>query len=251
MLEINEILSVVADPRMGLAALAAFLSFIVQGYSGFGGGIIVVPILAFIFGPVEAVAINVIPSFLANISLVPSLVKDTNWRELRPLLVGVLFTIPIGLLFLVSVEPEIIRKGMGVFIILIALLLISGWRYTGKREGWVGVGVGALGGAIIGGFGIPSGPIMVAYIMSSKDAPNVQRATIAVLVVLTITILLFALIAGGIFTSREVVAGFLLIPLYVGGAWLGKKIFELAPASWFKKITFSLLFLTGVSTLLL
>ena len=63
---------------MGLAALAAFLSFIVQGYSGFGGGIIVVPILAFIFGPLEAVAINVIPSFLANISLVPSLAKDTN-----------------------------------------------------------------------------------------------------------------------------------------------------------------------------
>ena len=97
--EINEILSVVADPRVGLAALAAFLSFIVQGYSGFGGGVIVVPILAFIFGPLEAVAINVIPSFLANISLVPSLVKDTNWRELRPLLVGVLSTIPIGLFF--------------------------------------------------------------------------------------------------------------------------------------------------------
>ena len=92
---------------------------------------------------------------------------------------------------------------------------------------------------------------MVGYIMSSKDAPNVQRAKIAVLVVLTITIFLFVLIARVIFTSREILAGFLLIPLYVGGAWLGKKTFELAPASWFKKITFSLLFLTGVSTLLL
>ena len=45
MLAINEILSVVAEPRMGLAALAAFLSFIVQGYSGFGGSIIVIPFL--------------------------------------------------------------------------------------------------------------------------------------------------------------------------------------------------------------
>ena len=101
---------------------------------------------------------------------------------------------------------------------------------------------------------------MVGYIMSSKDAPNVQRAKIAVLVVLTITIFLFVLIARGIFTSREILAGFLLIPLYIGGAWLGKKISELGRCLrhrrfyryfWWHNLQPKSCFLTGVSTLLL
>ena len=46
----NEIL----DRSLALGAVVAFVSAAIQGYAGFGGGLVIVPILAVLFGPVAS-----------------------------------------------------------------------------------------------------------------------------------------------------------------------------------------------------
>ena len=41
-----------------LGSLAALVSGLIQGYSGFAGGLIIVPVLAILFSPIEAIAIS-------------------------------------------------------------------------------------------------------------------------------------------------------------------------------------------------
>jgi hypothetical protein len=39
--------------------------------------------------------------------------------------------------------------------------------------------------------------------------------------------------------------------MFVIGSMIGKRLFEIAPAAWFKKVTYGLLLVTGVSALVL
>ncbi len=43
----------------------------------------------------------------------------------------------------------------------------------------------------------------------------------------------------------------LAVPMIVIGSTIGKRLFEIAPAAWFKKVTYGLLLVTGVSALAL
>ena len=69
---------------------------------------------------------------------------------------------------------------MGIFILLAAGLLISGWLYKGGRNKITSVLAGLCTGGVMGSFGMPAGPIMVIYYMSAPVEPQVQRANIII-----------------------------------------------------------------------
>ena len=68
----------ILDLTMLLAAVAALISALIQGYSGFGGGLVIVPILAVMFSPLEAIAIAGLSAIGGNITLMPNAVKTAN-----------------------------------------------------------------------------------------------------------------------------------------------------------------------------
>jgi len=150
----------VLDQSLAIAAIVAFVSAMIQGYSGFGGGLVIIPILAVLWGPIEAIAITAAAALIGNFLLWPEAVKKANWAEAAPLSIALAISIPLSLLFLVSADPVIIRRGMGVFILVAAFILMSGWSYSGKRNVVASATAGALAGGITGGFGIPGGPFL-------------------------------------------------------------------------------------------
>ena len=107
----------VLDTSLLIGTGVAFVSAVIQGYSGFGGGLVVVPILAILFGPIEATAITSIAGLLGNVLLWPDAIKKAYWPEAAPLSIAAAIAIPIGLLFLPTADPTLIRRGMGVFIL--------------------------------------------------------------------------------------------------------------------------------------
>ncbi|MDA0262043.1 MAG: TSUP family transporter, partial [Proteobacteria bacterium] len=68
-----------------IAALIATIAGLTKGYAGFGGGMIMAPLLAFIYGPAQAVAMIMVLEFLASIQLFPRAVRLTEWRLIGPL----------------------------------------------------------------------------------------------------------------------------------------------------------------------
>jgi hypothetical protein len=240
----------VLDLSLLIAAGVAFISAMIQGYSGFGGGLVVVPLLAILFGPIEAIAITAFAALLGNLIMWRDAVKIAHWPEAAPLSIAVAIAIPIGLLFLTTADPAIIRRGMGVFILVAAALLISGWVYKGHRNKLTSAFAGLCTGGVMGSFGMPAGPIMVIYYMSSPVEPKVQRANIIISVGAALIAMLLGLIFNGAYHESTIARVIVLTPIFMAGAWFGRYLFNVAPLTWFKKVTFAILIATGISILL-
>ena len=53
----NTVLAPVLSPGFGLVALSVLVGGFLRGFIGFGGGLVVVPVLSVVFGPLAAVPI--------------------------------------------------------------------------------------------------------------------------------------------------------------------------------------------------
>lgn len=241
----------ILEPGLLAGGLAAVLSGMVQGFSGFGGGLVIVPILALLFGPLQAIAITAIAAFAGNMTLVPGALGRANWREVGPLAIAVGVTIPAGLVFLVSADPVWVRRGMGIFVLLSAALLMSGWSYRGTRGILPSAIAGGLAGGMTGGFGIPGGPFIAVYFLSAPYEPEIQRASIILSIGSVIVFLLGGLIVAGVYTPATLARAALIVPLFIAGNRLGGLLFRRAPARWFKKAAIGILIASGASALLL
>jgi uncharacterized membrane protein YfcA len=240
----------ILDMNMALGGIVALFSAMIMGYAGFGGGLIIVPILAILFSPVEAIAMVVAAAPFGNVMLLPDALKKAEWREAIPLSIGLAVAIPIGLMFLISAEPVLIRRAMGIFILVSSAILITGWTYPGKRGVFTSLTAGVLAGGVTGGVGIPGGPFMVLYYLSAPVESSVQRANIIVSRWVGISFLLVGLISQGAYTPETLWRVLILVPLYIGGTKAGQYIFKIAPATWFKKVTYGILIVMGVTMLL-
>lgn len=245
-----EVFTEVLDYSILLGCLIAVVSGIVQGYSGFGGGLIIVPALAILFSPLEAISVTVVAAFLGNAMLIPDAMKKAHWPEAIPVAIALAVSTLLGLSFLVSADPKIIKIGMGVFVLAAALLLMSGWTYKGAR-GWApSIISGGLAGGVTGGFGMPGGPFLVVYFLSAPVPPPVQRANLIVTIAIAILFLFGGLVADGVYTPDTIARSILIVPAFMTGTWIGRHIFKIAPAKWFTKVAYGLLLATGISVLM-
>ena len=240
----------ILDIGLLAGASAAIASGLIQGYSGFAGALIIVPVLAVLYSPIEAIAIAVVAGLAGNLVLMRNAAKSTNWRETGVVSAAIAISIPLGLLFLLSAEPAVIRRGMGVFILFAAFLLMSGWTYKGPRGIISGAVVGWVSGLIIGAFGVPSGPVFVVYFLSAPVPVPVQRANIIMTVSVLLTIMLIGLIVEGAYTQETIVRCAIIAPLYLIAAQAGKMLFLSVPATWFNKVAYVLLLASGTMALL-
>ena len=163
-----------------LAACVAVPSGIIQGYVGFGGALFAVPLFALLFGPVAAFSIIVILMLTGQLQLISKAVRIADWKEVLPVAGPSVIALSLGVLFLVSADPGFIRRGMGVFILLITIFMIFGYRYAGKRRSLVGMATGTVAGSITGSFGVPAFPLSAIYFHNSASQPEIIRAHKAV-----------------------------------------------------------------------
>ena len=141
---------------------------------------------------------------------------------------------------------------IGTFILIIALILLTGWRYNGKRTGVKGFFARATTGGLAGllaGFGGIGGPIPVLYFMASSDPAHILRANNIVAVAALIPMALGILIFNGAVTDTIVIQAIILFFPFTIGTWLGAHSFKIAPPEIFRKAVLVLLIIIGASAL--
>ncbi len=234
-----------------LAAFAVFPSGIIQGYAGFGGALVAVPFLAVLFDPVTGFAMILFVVLFGQGSHFLKAVKSADWNEVGPVAVASSFTMTIGILFLVASDPTFIRKCMGIIIFLITLLMASNWNYKGKRGLISKLLTGGFSGAITGGFGVPGFPLQVMYFHSSSSRVEMKRANVLAALACGLVVAITGLFFQNIYTQEMLIRGAIIAPTFIIGAKIGEKIFKVAPADWFRKVTYIILFATALMLLFL
>ena len=237
--------------ELTIAFFCLFFCAIVQGYSGFGGGLMIVPIMAILFDPVTGIALVAIPFFFGMLVIIPRAINYVNWREVAPLASISSIAILIGQIFLLSVDSKNLKITMGMFIICFAILFLRNWKYSGTRNFLTTGLVGATTGGITGAFGIPGGPISVMYYLSAPIEPKEQRANILLTGFINTIVFIVGFIFHNVYEQVSVFESGILVPAFIAGSILGQYLFKVAPAKWFNKVNSLMLLLIGMVIIIL
>ena len=240
----------IADGALVAALGVAALNGLIHGYTGFGGALLMVPLLSVLYGPVEAIAMVGVAMICGSAQLYPAAARHAVWHELFPIFAGLVVFVPAGAYLLFHLDPQLVRRSMGGFIMVFALILMSGWVYRGPRGMVPSALVGALAGGITGASGVGGPPIALYYLASSHPA-DIQRANIVISVTVMTIVVMTSVAIGGGFSSDVVLRGLFLTPGYLIGIWLGARLFAAMPKSYFRHAALWLLAVTGLAVLVI
>ncbi|MFR9780933.1 sulfite exporter TauE/SafE family protein [Micromonospora sp. MS34] len=206
------------------ASAAAFLLALLSAVTGFGGGVLLLPVFTALFGLRVAVPVLTLAQLSSNGAR-----AWLNRRELRWPLVGrfALGAAPFalfGALLLAHAPLAALKRLLGVF-----LLAVVAWRRLGRPPGRPGersfVAVGAasgLGSALLGSVGPLTAPFFLAYGLTRAAYVGTEAAA-----ALTLHLSKTAGYAVAGLLSREVLLlGAALTPATLAGAWLGRRIVD-------------------------
>lgn len=209
-------------PDILYAVAILLLAYFVRGISGFGSGLIAVPLLALRFPLPEVVPFMLIADFSASALVGGVTFKHLAWPEIRRLLPVSLIGVVLGTSLLVSLPPNILLTILGVFVLAFALrtLLVHAGRFRPVSTWWAYPA--ALTGGAVGGLFGTGGPPYVIYLSHRIEDKSTLRATLSGLFFLEgliriVTFLMVGLLHGSaVWMNCLMAAPIIVAALYAG-----------------------------------
>lgn len=235
-----------------IAAAAAILlgAYFIRGITGFGSGLISVPLLA-LFLPLQfVVPLVLLLDFTASLVLGGAHFKHVVWNEVRILIPFSIVGVALGTSLLVNLPqaPMLIVLALFVFIFAVRSLLYLHGDQTVSRL-WA-VPASLTGGTVGGLFGT-GGPPYVIYLTHRISDKGQLRATLSALFFIEgLTRIVSFLIVGLLLTVQVWAAYAVALPLVLGALYLGGRAHVgLAPAQ-MTRLVGLLLLVSSVSLLI-
>jgi len=218
--------------------IAAFLAAAVSGAAGFGGALLLLPLLVATVGVTQAVPLLTIAQLIGNLSRAGFGFTQIHWKPVGLFLLGAIPFSILGALSFVQLPKELVTRAIGVAILVfVALryfgllkikngraLLVAG-GVVGFLSGLVG-SAGPLGAAIFLSLGLPP----VAYVASEATTALVMHGVKTVIyqhyIVLDREFWFLAVLMGG---------------AMVLGTWSAKRVIERMPREIFRRFVAILL----------
>jgi uncharacterized membrane protein YfcA len=210
--------------EIALAGAVVLAAGVVRGFSGFGAGLVMVPALTLLVGPLVAVPTVVLMEALAATQLVPSALRDVRWATVLPLGLAASLTIPIGSTVLASLDVVWTRRAISVIVLVFVVVLGTGWRYRKRPSRSVTVATGAASGLLTGVAGVGGPPVILFYLSGQDDAPGVRAGLICYFAI-TQLIALAAYAFHGLVGMQVLVGAAVLTPVFVVGTVAGTRLF--------------------------
>ncbi len=223
---------------------------LVRGTTGFGGAMLMTPVLSILFGPVPAVVIALLLETAAALVMFPDALPKATWRTLLYLILPAFVTVPIGGYFLLTVDPGFARKMIAAVVIVFSSMLLFGLRYTGSPRVATSLALGSLVGALLGATSVGAPPVIL-YLLSGPESAAVTRANLTVFVTaISVIGLIMLAAAGAITTSLAISATALTIPFLLA-IWLGNRLFARLSDAGVRRLALVLMLGVGVAGLFL
>ncbi len=229
-------------------AFAVLGAAYIRGYSGFGFSALVVSASGLVTNPLNFVPVVMLLEIAATAGQAPAAGKDVNRPLLGWLLLGATIGMPISIAFLSSLDTDLLRTVISIWILLMCAALLSGWSLR-KQAGAAGVtGVGVVSGlanaAAIGG-------LPVALFLTAQNNPaRMFRATMIFYLCAVDLVALPMLGYAGVISADTFIAAACCLPLLGAGVWLGGRKFVSAEPENFRRMAIGLLAFLAVLGLL-
>jgi len=226
---------------MAVAATAG----VVRGITGFGGAMVMAPPFALLLGPRLTVPVVMLLEGVAALPMVWQTRAQIHWPTIGPILAAACVAIPLGGYLLVTLDPVVLRRATAVTVIVFALLMLRGWRYSGRRRLPTGLGLGVLSGAMTGATSVGAPPVIL-YLLAGPDPITITRASLTFFLAAISLAALVMLWSRDVLDQQSAWIALLLAPVYYAGLFAGVRLFARFNDARFRQ--FTLLLLVGVST---
>ncbi|WP_126455086.1 sulfite exporter TauE/SafE family protein [Sulfuriflexus mobilis] len=236
-------------PQFFIAAMVASAAGLMRGFAGFGSGMLMAPIFAVLFGPVEAVATIILLEMAVTLQLMPAAKEHIEWRFVGLMGVVAAAFMPVGVWLLVSMDPIILTKAIGVIVMFFVIVLLTGWRYVGNKRNWVTVGVGAISGTMMAATSLGN-PVVMLYMLTGSDSPAANRSNITAYFAITLSALIMFLALSGLVSKFAIAHAAILVPAFMFTAWLGSCMFKKSGEFLYRIVALVFLFVASIVGLL-
>lgn len=149
--------------------IVGFIAGLLSGSVGFGGGMILLPVITYFYGVEIAVPVSTIAQMMSNLSRSVMGWKDICWREVGRFLLTAAPLTAIGALGFALVDKRLMTCVLCTFLILFSIMKLLGKMHLPKSRLTMIAG-GGLTGLFNGLLGI-SGPISSAVFLSLDLMP--------------------------------------------------------------------------------
>ncbi|CDY77027.1 Bll0704 protein [Caballeronia glathei] len=231
------------------AFTAATAGGLVRGMSGFGGSLVMMPLLSMIASPKYVVAPVLLLEAFAVVPVLRHFIGRAQWRVVTPICVAAFAALPFGAYALFNADPSLVRRAIGFIVLLFALALPSGVRYEGPPRLPMSVALGLLSGVLLGGTGI-GGPPVILYLLSGSSPSAITRANLMITVMAISVAALALLWVRGVLRVDGPMPLWLLAPGYVLGLSAGMRLFALVDERRFRRATLGFMVAIAAVTLL-
>lgn len=234
-------------------ALVVFGAFIVRGMSGFGAGLVAIPLLVLVIPihtavPMMGLLVSILFIFLSIRDR-----RDVIWSELKMLVPPTLLGVVAGAMLFKNLDSALLLRLLGVFIVGFALYVLAvhhfGLPQIRCSPRWA-LPAGFVGATVDTMFGGGGGTLVVVY-MHMRGVEKAQfRATVAVLWFFEMIARLAGYTLAGFYTISTLLLAALMLPLVWAGTHVGERIGNRISQETFSKILAVMLLVSGISVLL-
>ena len=225
-------------------------AFCLHGTTGFGAGLLAVPLMLLLFEPRTAVPLMILLACLVQLGLFWEARRQIDYKKVGFLFGGAVLGIPLGISSLLNFPAVTIERALSIIIILFCILFIKKMSKTIKQEFLTSTAVGFLSGAITG-FSAMGGPLVVIWGINQKWPEQELRANLIAYFELIAALIVLPIYTGyGLIDLPLLKLAFAALPGLVGGfllgIWLKTKV--LAHQQLLTKIAITILVCTAIST---
>ncbi len=203
-----------------LITLIILIAGVTQTMTGFGFGLVAIPLLTQLVEPRLALPMVMLTSYLLNLHILRQHAASVQVRRIWLLSAASMIGSPIGVWILANADVDIMRIYLGIMTCLAALVSFLGIRYVIKREFLLSAPIGFLGGVLSGSTSM-GGPLVVTFFTNQGMPQRTFRANIAAYFWAVQTMGLALMTFSGILTFRVFASSIALVPVLVVGSVLG------------------------------
>lgn len=231
---------------LGFVILGASL---VQGITGYGFAVIMVPVFLVFFEPPSAVAVA---TLLGLVLCVAMLIRNWGHLKLIPMLVVVAVSIPsvwLGSHLLIIFPASTVRLLAGVALMASMAPLLTKNGLPSGREHRLALAAGFVGGVLQGATGM-GGPVYALFFTNQGWRPEVFRSSFSLLLSLMSVITLGELAVAGNLRTSDLVEALEFLPWVAAGLPMGLLLARRVDAKRHRLLMLALLLVTSLVLIL-
>jgi len=233
-----------------LSLIVGTFASLLKGVTGFGFGIVAMPIMIYWYAPKELIPVITMCNLVSSIVIVLQRKEKSEINaQFRILIItGGIFTI-LGIYILKVIDEKLLIQSMGIIFIIFSILSFKKPKRQIKISKYIYPIAGAFIGLLTGSISV-SGPALVLFLNKVKVSNLEFRKIFAWFAITTATIAIFGYWQVDLITKQSLNMTLMFAPILIVGSIIGKRLNGYLSQSTFKYITTVITLIASIMLLL-